>query len=150
MTKNNMTNSENLTTKIDEIGILPYLKDYLGRENPDLFSGIQHDAKHFYTRQDIDPKLLTRITGPEEDMIYSENINLWNERVNALTEDLKLDINLPPIIVIDFLKGFEKRLIIGDGNHRFEALKSAGLPISAILCLKFDPRIYSLGLELFK
>lgn len=66
---------------------------------------------------------LKRIMGPEENMKFPEDKEVWGQRVNKLEEKIKEGIKLPPLIVTDFWDD----LAISDGSHRYEALLRSGL-----------------------
>ena len=68
-------------------------------------------------------KLLERVTGPEEGMIYPEDESTWNSRVQAIMNSINEGWRPTPLIVGDW--GGEPR--IADGSHRHEALRQLGV-----------------------
>jgi len=62
---------------------------------------------------------LTRIMGPEKDMLFQEKEETWERRVGDLVNEIKNNSHIPcPLIVTDFWEN----LNIADGSHRHEAL----------------------------
>lgn len=66
---------------------------------------------------------LTRITGPEKDMIFHEDKIIWEQRVQSLQELINKGYELPPLIATNFWSD----LHISDGCHRHEALLRNGI-----------------------
>lgn len=65
---------------------------------------------------------LKRSTGPEKEMAYVEDSEVWEERVGNLVKKIKEGNKLPPLIVTDF----GEPLSLSDGNHTHESLRRCG------------------------
>jgi len=65
---------------------------------------------------------LKRVMGPENKMLFHEDLKKWNRRVEYFIRCINKKELLPPIIATDFWNGVH----ISDGTHRFEALKKTG------------------------
>lgn len=65
---------------------------------------------------------LIRIAGPEKDMQYFEEREIWDKKIDQMIKSIKSGWKPPCLIVWDTKKG----LTIADGAHRFEALKKVG------------------------
>lgn len=102
-----------------------WLWDYLQSgeaHNPQLAEQIsdQSDAKIVLAKLPL--KLMYRETGPEQNMLWEEELKVFETRVKELMEDLALEREMAPLIATDFWDDFH----ISDGSHRLEALKRYG------------------------
>lgn len=68
-------------------------------------------------------RLFTRCTGPEESMRYRIDPAWWERRVEALTEAIRTNPDMPPLIVHYVDGAFE----LNDGNHRHRAYEKLGV-----------------------
>ena len=68
--------------------------------------------------------ILTRICGPEEDMIWRVDREGFEKRTVWLEEEIRNGADLPPVIVHCTAEGLE----LNDGNHRLEAYRRMGIP----------------------
>ena len=85
------------------------------KENKDIFLWI--DLIEFPLNK------LKRIMGPEKELLYPEEKEIWEKRINNLSNDIKNNNYKPcPLIVTDFWSDMN----IADGNHRHEALLRSG------------------------
>lgn len=66
---------------------------------------------------------LKRIMGPEQNMNFVEEQEVWEKRVHNLVERIKEGKQFPPLLVTDFWKPLE----LSDGSHRHEALLRCGI-----------------------
>lgn len=66
---------------------------------------------------------LKRIVGPEKEMMFTEEVELWEKRVASMVDSLKSGRSFPPLLVTDFWNSMD----IADGGHRFEALTRYGI-----------------------
>lgn len=65
---------------------------------------------------------LKRAMGPEDDMLFKEEKEKWEERINNFAILIKGGFSPSPIIATDLWDDIS----ISDGTHRFEALKKTG------------------------
>lgn len=65
---------------------------------------------------------LVRLAGPEDEALCSIDEDEWEEDVDAMEESLEEGWEPPPLLV-EYQDG---KLLLQDGNHRFEALVRAG------------------------
>ena len=98
--------------------------DYLKGEgaNPKLAEAIENHADYTAKLIECDLDKLIRVTGPEENMTFREDPQIWEKRINYFVDLLKQGIELPPLIVTNFWHENH----INDGTHRFAALKKLG------------------------
>jgi hypothetical protein len=67
---------------------------------------------------------LTRLAGPEADALCPIDDAEWEEDVGAMEESVEEGWEPPPLLA-EFQHG---RLVLQDGNHRYEALVREGVP----------------------
>jgi hypothetical protein len=68
-------------------------------------------------------KQLTRVAGPEPDMVFKESDDSWERRIASLQAALREGYMPPPLIATDFWGD----LHISDGSHRHEAFMRNGV-----------------------
>ena len=76
---------------------------------------------------------LIRLAGPEDDALVPVADNEWEHDVSEMEESVE-DGWEPPPLLAEFQKG---RLLLQDGNHRYEALVRAGASHAWVL-IYFD------------
>jgi len=84
-----------------------------------LADGLLLEKRYYYGPVNINLSLLSRCTGPEQDMNYIVSEKSFNIRVNGIIQGVQNGLVLPPIL-INYVEG---NLTINDGNHRYEAYK---------------------------
>jgi len=67
---------------------------------------------------------LVRLAGPEDDALCLIENDEWEDDVSAMEESVEQGWEPPPLLA-EFQAG---RLLLQDGNHRYEALVRAGAP----------------------
>jgi hypothetical protein len=78
---------------------------------------------------------LTRLAGPEDDALVSVSDDEWEDDVSEMEESVEQGWEPPPLLA-EFQKG---KLLLQDGNHRFEALVRAGASSAWVLIYFDDP-----------
>lgn len=91
-------------------------------DNPDLLVAIKKEG-HLVGPKDMSLSKLSRITGPEKNMLWPEAKKAFDQRVNRFIKLIKDGWTSPPLIISHRPSGPYN---IVDGNHRFEALKKLG------------------------
>ncbi|MEP6623060.1 MAG: hypothetical protein ABJC79_01330 [Acidimicrobiia bacterium] len=72
---------------------------------------------------------LVRLAGPEDDALCEIDTDEWEADVTAMTESVEEGWEPPPLLA-EFQDG---RLLLQDGNHRYEALIREGAPDAWVL-----------------
>ena len=90
--------------------------------NKAFSDGLKLTERRYFGPAVMPLSLFTRCCGPEEDMPFRVDGEWFEKRVGALTESLKSNPNMPPLIAHYVDHAFE----LNDGNHRFEALRRMG------------------------
>jgi hypothetical protein len=78
---------------------------------------------------------LVRLAGPEEDALVEIAPKRWNHDVDAMNESLDDGWDPPPLLA----EHQDGRLLLQDGNHRYEALERAGEREAWVLIFFDDP-----------
>jgi hypothetical protein len=78
---------------------------------------------------------LTRLAGPEDDALVPVSDDEWEDDVSEMEESVEQGWEPPPLLA-EFQNG---KLLLQDGNHRFEALLRAGAPSAWVLIYFDDP-----------
>lgn len=91
--------------------------------NREFSDGLKLFPRSFYGPVTMPLKLFHRCCGPEEGMTYRVDGEWFEKYVAKITEVLRTNPDMPPLIA-HFVDGdFE----LNDGNHRFEALTRMGV-----------------------
>lgn len=100
------------------------IQDFLRSEgnNIALADGLLLKTRYYHGPVNIKLSLLTRCTGPENDMKYKVSEESFNQRIDGIIKRLETGWILPPILV-NYCDG---NVTINDGNHRYEAYKRMG------------------------
>lgn len=102
-----------------------WLQAYLMAEprwaNPGLASGLLKEPR-VYELFETDAATLVRKCGPEPGMEYWQDQESFDRHVHAIARTLHSVEDLPPLVVEDV----EGRLVVCDGTHRLEAIRSKG------------------------
>ncbi len=80
---------------------------------------------------------LVRLAGPEDDALVPIEEEEWEEDVEGMEEALEEGWEPPPLLV-EYQDG---KLLLQDGNHRYEALQRAGDTQAWVLIYFGDPDI---------
>lgn len=78
---------------------------------------------------------LERLAGPEDDALVTIKDDEWEDDISAMEESVE-DGWEPPPLLAEYQDG---RLLLQDGNHRYEALVRTGAPTAWVL-VYFDDR----------
>ena len=76
---------------------------------------------------------LVRLAGPEDDALVPVDDDVWEEDVATMEESVEEGWEPPPLLA-EHQNG---RLLLQDGNHRYEALSRSGAPTAWVL-IYFD------------
>jgi hypothetical protein len=79
---------------------------------------------------------LVRLAGPEDEVLVPIDESEWEDDVEAMEESVEEGWQPPPLLA-EFQDG---RLLLQDGNHRYEALIRAGNDRAWVLIYFDDPR----------
>jgi hypothetical protein len=78
---------------------------------------------------------LVRLAGPEDDALCPIENDEWEDDVSAMEESVERGWEPPPLLA-EFQ---DRRLLLQDGNHRYEALVRAGAASAWVLVYFDDP-----------
>ncbi len=78
---------------------------------------------------------LVRLAGPEDDALVEIDTEEWEADVSAMTESVEEGWEPPPLLA-EYQDG---RLLLQDGNHRYEALVREGSSAAWVLIYFDDP-----------
>ncbi len=76
---------------------------------------------------------LVRLAGPEDDVLVPIDDDVWEADISTMEESVEEGWEPPPLLA-EHQAG---RLLLQDGNHRYEALSRSGAP-SAWVLIYFD------------
>lgn len=80
---------------------------------------------------------LVRLAGPEDDAICPIDDDEWEGDVSSMEDSVEEGWEPPPLLA-EFQEG---RLLLQDGNHRYEALVRAGASSTWVLVYFDDPTV---------
>jgi hypothetical protein len=78
---------------------------------------------------------LVRLAGPEDDALVPVEADEWEDEVGDMEQSLEEGWEPPPLLA-EYQAG---RLLLQDGNHRYEALQRDGAPAAWVLIYFEDP-----------
>jgi hypothetical protein len=104
-----------------ELWVQNFLRDE--GDNPKLAAVLKEDRKVWVDLVEYNLSKLVRAMGPEKEMIFHEDQEKWEQRIDTFVDLIKSGFKPAPLIVTDLWGDFH----ISDGTHRFEALKKAGI-----------------------
>jgi hypothetical protein len=78
---------------------------------------------------------LERLSGPEDEVLVHEEPRHWEGEIDEMRERLEEGWEPPPLLA-EYQDG---RLLLQDGNHRYEALAREGAPDAWVLIYFGDP-----------
>jgi hypothetical protein len=106
-----------------------------GSDNAALAAGLAQDP-HWWAGPLLVPvDDLERLAGPEDEALVPIERTEWEDDVGEMEESIEAGWYPPPLLA-EFQAG---RLLLQDGNHRYEALVRAGEPEAWVL-VWFDDR----------
>ncbi len=76
---------------------------------------------------------LVRLAGPEDDALVPIDDDVWEDDISTMEESVEEGWEPPPLLA----EHQDGRLLLQDGNHRYEALSRSGTP-SAWVLIYFD------------
>jgi hypothetical protein len=76
---------------------------------------------------------LVRLAGPEDDVLVPVDDEEWDDEVSSMEESVEQGWEPPPLLA----EHQDGRLLLQDGNHRYEALVRSGAPHAWVL-IYFD------------
>jgi ParB-like nuclease domain len=79
---------------------------------------------------------LVRLAGPEDDALVPIEDDEWEDDISAMEESVEEGWEPPPLLA-EYQDG---RLLLQDGNHRYEALVRTGAPTAWVLVYFGDRR----------
>jgi hypothetical protein len=88
-------------------------------DNVGLSEGLKMKRRYWLGPIEINISYLDRVVGPESNMEYVEDGNLWNHNINQISNRIESGWDIPPLIA-ENREGF---LSVRDGNHRLGALQ---------------------------
>lgn len=119
----------NKVKNIDKKELQRQIYEFLTNEgNNSKLANIMSNTKGYCDKGRFEVKLMSldnliRIAGPEKDMQYFEEKEIWDKKISQMASSLENGWKPPCLIVWDTNKG----LTIADGSHRIEALKKLGI-----------------------
>jgi hypothetical protein len=122
----NYTLQDFLDIKDNPIQLKELTIDFLNKEgNNKKLAGIISDRGDVEVKMDkVKLSTLKREMGPvEENLIFSEDREKWNRRVESFAKDIKGGYEPLPLI----LTNFWTELDLSDGSHRYAALERLGV-----------------------
>lgn len=101
-----------------------------GSDNATLAAGLAQREHWWFGPQRVAVDDLERLAGPEEDeVLVPIDEDEWEDDVGAMEESIEQGWEPPPLLA-QFQDG---KLLLQDGNHRYEALVRAGEPEAWVL-----------------
>jgi hypothetical protein len=105
--------------------IAQWVADFLasrGSDNEILAAALAQERHWWYGPVQLPVERLVRLAGPEDEAVCDVEPEEWEEDVAAMQDDLDDGWEPPPLLA----EWHDDRLLLQDGNHRFEALARAG------------------------
>ena len=93
-----------------------------GSDNATLAAGLAQREHWWFGPQLVPVDHLVRLAGPEDDTLVPIEEDEWEEDVETMEESIEQGWEPPPLLA-EFQDG---RLLLQDGNHRYEAMVRAG------------------------
>ena len=81
---------------------------------------------------------LVRLAGPEDDALVPIDDDVWEEDISTMEESVEEGWEPPPLLA----EHQDGRLLLQDGNHRYEALSRSGAPTAWVLIYFDDEASY--------
>jgi hypothetical protein len=118
----------------DELAL--WVGDFLasrGSDNAVLAAALAQERHWWLGPLRLPVERLIRLAGPEDDALVEIEPQEWERDVEKMEESVEQGWEPPPLLV-EFQAG---KLLLQDGNHRYEALVRAG-ETHAWVCIWFD------------
>jgi hypothetical protein len=115
-----------------------WVGDFLSSRGSDneLLAAALAQRKHWWVGPiSVPVDALIRLAGPEDDALCPVDDDEWEGEIAAMEESVEEGWEPPPLLA-EFQDG---RLLLQDGNHRYEALVRAGAPSAWVLVYFDDP-----------
>ena len=93
-----------------------------GSDNAALAAGLAQDPHWWLGPLRVPVDELERLAGPEDDVLVPVEPDEWEDDVGTMEESIEMGWEPPPLLA-EYQAG---RLLLQDGNHRYEALTRAG------------------------
>jgi hypothetical protein len=122
----------------DDESLARWVGDFLasrGSDNAALAAGLAQKPHWWLGPVEVPVEKLERLAGPEDDALVPIDEEEWEDDVDAMEESLEEGWEPPPLLV-EFQDG---RLLLQDGNHRYEAMRRAGEESAWVLIWFDDP-----------
>lgn len=100
-----------------------------GSDNAALAAGLAQQPHWWLGPLRVPLDDLVRLAGPEDDALVHVEPEVWEDDVETMEESLESGWEPPPLLA-EFQDG---RLLLQDGNHRYEALRRADEPGAWVL-----------------
>jgi hypothetical protein len=120
----------------DELAL--WVGDFLasrGSDNAVLAAALAQDEHWWLGPIEVPIDDLVRLAGPEDDALVEIEPDEWEHDVGAMEESVEQGWEPPPLLV-EYQDG---RLLLQDGNHRYEALARAGESHAWVIVWFDDP-----------
>jgi hypothetical protein len=93
-----------------------------GSDNATLAAGLAQNPHWWVGPIQVPVVALERLAGPEDDALVPVQPDEWEEDVETMEESIEEGWEPPPLLA----EHRDGRLLLQDGNHRYEALRRAG------------------------
>jgi hypothetical protein len=116
---------DDLTKALEATNIEAWLDAFLLSEihrNKGLYDGLKKQKRYWIGPVEIDLERIKRTCGPEEEMKYKEEQQVWDTVIERMKNDLREGWKPAPLVAT-FKGGI---MSVADGNHRMGALISSG------------------------
>jgi hypothetical protein len=100
-----------------------------GSDNATLAAGLAQDQHWWFGPQRVSVEDLVRLAGPEDEALVPIDEEEWEEDVETMEESIEQGWEPPPLLA----EHQDGRLLLQDGNHRYEAMVRAGEPEAWVL-----------------
>ena len=119
--------------------------------NKDFSDGLKLFDRYFLGPVKMPLSLLTSCCGPEENMKWRINEEWFEKHVNELSEVLKKETDMPPLIVHYLIENgkTEGEFELNDGNHRLEAYSRLGIEEYYVIIWITEKNEYDLFLSAY-
>jgi hypothetical protein len=110
---------------VSDEAIALWVGDFLasrGSDNAVLAAALAQDPHWWFGPVELPVADLVRLAGPEDDALCDIDPEEWEDDVDAMQESIDDGWEPPPLLA----EWQADRLLLQDGNHRYEALVRAG------------------------
>ena len=106
-----------------------------GSDNATLAAALAQDQHWWLGPLQVPVESLVRLAGPEDEALVPIEEDEWEDDVSTMEESIEQGWDPPPLLA-EYQDG---RLLLQDGNHRYEALVRAGEAQAWVLIWFDDP-----------